>query len=269
MITTDFLEKIVTAVRSGERYAKIQPELVRWLAEEEAGKGRNFKDTVRAVRSRLHQIGGAYLTRRIDYQICSAELTTLPRDRHDPQVRAFCRRMMALHASTRERLPVLEQLFNQTLLPLGALNSIFDLGCGLNPLAIPWMPLGENCQYFGSDIYSDMLDFLNLFREHLRVGGNLEICDLTQTIPTRHVQVALLLKVLPCLEQLDKVISRRLLEQIDADHILVSFPARSLGGRGKGMVRNYSEHFEQLIIGKSWQMERYEFASELVFRLSR
>jgi 16S rRNA (guanine(1405)-N(7))-methyltransferase len=269
MITQEYLEKIVAAVQSADGYMHIRPEMVRWLADEEAAKGRNFKDTVKAVRSRLHQVGGAYLPKRIDYQRYSAEISTLPRDRHDELIKAYCRKLMALHASTRERLPILEQIFQQVLLPLGEIHSILDLGCGLNPLAIPWMPVHEDCVYLGYDIYQDMVDFLNSFREHLQIKGNFSTCDLARQIPSHYAQVAYCLKILPCLEQLDQDISRRLLDEISADHILVSFPVRSLGGHVRGMLRTYREHFEQLVKGKSWQIRNFEFDTELVFCISR
>jgi 16S rRNA (guanine(1405)-N(7))-methyltransferase len=84
-----------------------------------------------------------------------------------------------------------------------------------------------------------------------------------------HVQLALLLKTIPCLEQLDKTVGARLLEGIQAEHILVSFPAQSLGGRGKGMLENYEAHFLQLVAGKNWAFRKYEFSTELAFLLSR
>jgi 16S rRNA (guanine(1405)-N(7))-methyltransferase len=77
------------------------------------------------------------------------------------------------------------------------------------------------------------------------------------------------LKTIPCLEQLDKSIGRRLLEGLPAEHILVSFPAQSLGGRSKGMVENYEAHFREMVAGLDWQVERYEFKTELAFLIKK
>ena len=76
-------------------------------------------------------------------------------------------------------------------------------------------------------------------------------------------------KTIPCLEQVDKTIGRRLLEQIQAEVLLVSFPVHSLGGRSKGMLQFYENHFRQLAADLPWRITRFEFASELVFRLER
>lgn len=263
------LEEIIAEVRSAAKYRAIHPGLVRRIAAQELAKGRKVKETVKAVRNKLHQIGGAYQEAPIDYTKLSVELETLPASLEDPALRAFCHRALQQHVSTRERLPILEQLFSQALAPLAPVTSLLDLACGLNPLALPWMPLAPDAPYYACDIYGDQVDFLNRFFAHVARPGKAGLCDLTAELPTQPVQVALLLKTIPCLEQVDKTIAARLLDGIPAEHLLVSFPARSLGGRGKGMVENYAAHFMELAAGRNWQIRRFEFPSELAFLVSR
>jgi 16S rRNA (guanine(1405)-N(7))-methyltransferase len=59
------------------------------------------------------------------------------------------------------------------------------------------------------------------------------------------------------------------LETIRADHLLVSFPVHSLGGRSKGMVENYEVRFRELVQDKPWSIQRFEFATELAFLVTR
>ena len=61
------VDSLVQSVRSTPKYATINVELVRALVEQELAKGRNSRETVKAVRSKLHQIGGAYQQTPIDY----------------------------------------------------------------------------------------------------------------------------------------------------------------------------------------------------------
>jgi 16S rRNA (guanine(1405)-N(7))-methyltransferase len=79
----------------------------------------------------------------------------------------------------------------------------------------------------------------------------------------------LLLKALPPLEQSDRTIALRLLQALQAEHILVSFPTRTLGGRSKQMGAHYETRFRALIAGENWQTERFEFANELCFLVSK
>src|SRR5262249_34121339 len=149
------------------------------------------------------------------------------------------------------------------------IRSVLDLACGLNPLSIPWMPLAPDAEYYACDVYEDLVDFLNDFLALAGVRGAVQAADVTQTCPKRPVQVALLLKSLPCLEQLDADAGRRLLEGINAKHLLVSFPVHSLGGRQKGMIAHYTARFEELTAGSGRRVERYELATELIFRVTR
>jgi 16S rRNA (guanine(1405)-N(7))-methyltransferase len=265
----NMLEQFIVQVQAGARYRSINPDLIRQVGLQELTKGRTFKEAVKATRNKLHQVGGAFQEQLIDYRFWQKELAYFSASQNDRELQNFCRRMMAMHASTRERLPLLESFFRTTLGSISPIHSILDLACGLNPLALPWIPQAEDAAYYGCDIYSDMMDFLNAFLTHLDRQGKFSCCNLAGEVPTQPVQVALLLKTLPCLEQVDKTIGARLLDKVRAEHILVSFPAHSLGGRSKGMVKNYANSFSELIAGQSWKVQRFEFSSELAFLLSR
>ena len=269
MVEDNLLDELIKSVREGARYKAISAELVRRVGAQELAKGRSFKEAVKATRNKLHQVGGAYQETPIPYERLLGELQTLPHEPRDPALQAFCRRVMKFHTSTNERLPVLERFFNETLAEIGPVQSILDLACGLNPLARPWIPLVEGGQYFACDIYADMVAFANAFLAHTRQDGRAEVYDLVQEVPARPVQVALALKTIPCLEQVDKEIGLRLLEGVQAGHILVSFPAHSLGGRSKGMVKNYESHFREMVSVHSWLVKRFEYPGELAFLVSK
>jgi len=263
------MEDIISAALSGQRYRSIDPGFARQVAANEASRGRRGRELVKAVRNKLHQVGGAYLDEIPPYEQWVGELAALPAERADPRLRDFCIKCMRGHASTRERLPILDSFFETILHPLAPIHSILDLACGLNPLALPWMPVGSDCAYSACDIYSDMIGFINSYFIRLGQKGQAVQCNLVDVPQTHPAQVASLLKAIPCLEQADKEAGSRLLSAIQAEHVLVSFPAHSLGGRSKGMVRNYEAHFLQLVEGMSMKIKRFEFPGELAFLLSR
>ncbi|NMB88383.1 MAG: 16S rRNA methyltransferase, partial [Chloroflexi bacterium] len=252
MSQPDDLDELVAAVQAGAHYRAIDTGLVRRLGAQELAKGRPFKAAVKATRNKLHQVGGAYQEGGIDYPRGLARLESLPGNLGDPGLRTFCQEMMQQHASTRERLPYLEDFYAAVFDGLPPVSSLLDLACGLNPLARPWMPLAPQAVYTACDIYTDLAAFLNRFFAHSGQPGSAGVCDLTRQVPQAAVQVALLLKTIPCLEQVDKDIAARLLDGIAANVLVVSFPARSLGGRSKGMLQNYAAHFMDLLAGREW-----------------
>lgn len=293
----DLLDQLVTGVTANPKYLPISPDLVRWIGARELGQQRNLKEAIKATRNKLHQVAGSYQDHKIHYAHCLAELAEavefagqpdplLSPKTISPVLRAALSSIMRRHASTLERLPILDEFYKQILGPIGPIQSVLDLACGLNPLAAAWMPLAPGAQYHAIDIYQDMIDFLNQvfvgapFIGALEGGthkgcpnggirGYAERANLLQGVPDQHYQVALLLKTLPCLEQVDKSISPRLLDAIQADHVVVSYPVTSLGGKSKGMRSFYEAHFKNLVAGRPWKIEKFDFSTELVFMVTR
>jgi 16S rRNA (guanine(1405)-N(7))-methyltransferase len=265
----DPLARLVAAVRASPKYRRVSEELIRRIGARELAKRRSLNEALAAVRSELHQIGGAYLDRGTRYGAWLAELRAAAESGDRETLRAACAAIMCHHSSTRERLPILEEFYATTLAGIAPVRTVLDVACGLNPLAIPWMPLAPDAEYDACDIYEDLVAFVNEFLALIRMRGRAEVADVTQSLPARPVQVAFLLKALPCLEQIDRSASLRLLEMIPAEYLLVSFPVHSLGGRQKGMARHYEERFRALLRDKDWPVQRFEFAAELAFLVQK
>ena len=275
------LDQLVVAVRASARYHTIDEPLIRRLGERELAKRRSLKEAIKATKNKLHQVAGAYIEEP-RYAAWLAELTDVWHevDITDERQREALRRIMARHASTRERLPILDQFYAQALASLGPIHSVLDIACGLNPLALRWAPLADEAQYTAYDVYGDMMAFLDGYFA-LEAGGHglpglrgrAETCDVIASPPEQRADLALILKAIPCLEQADKTAGERLLRAIRADHLLISFPAHSLGGRSKGMIQSYDARFHDLMdvtgIGAGAEIQRFEFTTELAFLISR
>jgi 16S rRNA (guanine(1405)-N(7))-methyltransferase len=268
------IEDLIQAVRASRKYASVDADLVRAIGTRELAARKNLKEAIKATKNKLHQVAGAYLDERPPYaqwlELLQASTSSYALDNSKPktqssELRAACLEIMRHHASTRERLPILERFYSTTLAGLGPLHSVLDVACGLNPLAFAWMPLAADAEYHACDIYDDMAGFLNGFFQLAGVHGQAGVCDLLAGPPRVRADLALVLKALPVLEQVDKRAGRELLRALDTPHMLVSFPARSLGGRGKGMVEHYEERFRALVAAEGWAVERFEFPSELAF----
>ncbi len=259
------LDELVDTILASRKYKNISQDLIRNLGSQELAKRSSLKEAIKATKNKLHQVGGAYLEDHTSYTSWLAELK---RASQQEQLRHTCMSIMSHHASTRERLPILEQFYATLLADLPPIESVIDIACGLHPLAIPWMPLAEHVQYYAYDMYQDMTDFLNDFMAITHVHGYAQACDVIQSCPTHKVDLAFILKAIPCLERLDKSAGLRLFDTINANYLIVSFPAHSLGGRKKDMVANYETRFRELVAHKNWSIERFEFASELVFRIA-
>lgn len=262
------LTQVVSAVLDSKKYRAVAPSLVAAIAAAELTKGRSIKEAVKATKSQLHQSAAAYQSARMDYDLWLADLRQAYTAADPAEPKATLQRILAHHASTQERIPFLDEFYTEIFAHLPPIQSILDVACGLNPLACAWMPIPPTVRYTACDIYQDQIAFLNNFFEIAGVSGVAEVRDVVYDPPTQPVDLALVLKTIPCLEQIDRQAGARLLASLNAHSMVVSFPVRSLGGRNKGMSTHYERYFRDLVRDQPWQVRQLSCPGELTFLLT-
>jgi 16S rRNA (guanine(1405)-N(7))-methyltransferase len=262
------LEQIVAAVRSSKKYHTLCADTVRRLAAGELQQARNTKQAVKATKRRLHQVYGAF-EGGIDYADLYRRLEEAYRSGSLARIRDACQQAMAAHSSTRERLALLDHFYPALWQITGPPHSILDLGCGLNPLALPWMALPNLARYIAVDIDTARVDFLDQFLILAGLPPLARCQDLLVDPPADQAHVALLLKMSPSLERQQAGATRALVDQLSASWVVVSYAVRSLAGREKGMVVHYGQQFRQWAGQRGWPVHELVFDSELVFVVDR
>jgi 16S rRNA (guanine(1405)-N(7))-methyltransferase len=266
MTGDDAAAAVVAEVSASRKYRAVDSGLIEAIVAEQMRRGGSARDVVKRSKRKLHQVFGAYLDRPMPFAEWLAALRAAP----DSAARAvLCREFMTFHASTRERIAHLEAVYAAAFGDLPMPARVLDLGCGLNPLGRPFMPLAATMALDFCDVHRPLIDFLGDALAILGLAGEGCVCNLLDGAPPRAADVALLLKVLPCLEQLDETIAPRLIAGIRADVIVVSFPLASLGGRRKGMADHYAAHFERVVQALPMRVEQRAAPDELVYRLHR
>lgn len=257
---------IVETVRESPKYANFTRSMVEHVARIELAKGRKPKETVKAVKNRLHQAVGAYADQRPKYD---EWLMMLRAADSAEALKTACHTILGRHASARERLAILDEFYTTLLGDLPPVTSILDAACGLNPLAIPFMPLAPDARYIAIDVMDDMMAFLREAMPLLGMRGEAVGMDVTAEVPAGAVDVAMLIKAIPCLQQIDRTVGTPLLQSLNARTVIVTYPVRSLGGSEKGMRSNYADSFAALVDGQGWGVERFDFPDELGFRITK
>ena len=263
-------EPIVDRVLRSTRYRDVDRALLDRLAAEELPKSRNADDAVKRVKRRLHQAVGAYRGARAPDPLAAVRATWAG-DRDDAVFRAACADVMRSHASTAERLPYLERFYEPIWdLTGGPPRRLLDLGCGLGPLALPWMGLSPEAAYHACDIDRRSLEVVDAFLDLVGQPHELHARDLVAAdAPPVPADVALVLKLVPLLDRQDPAAVRRVLRAVHARHAVVSFPSRSLGGGRRGMAATYRARLD--VLGAELDVAEVREASvpnELVFVLA-
>ncbi|HVA92309.1 MAG TPA: 16S rRNA methyltransferase [Chloroflexota bacterium] len=260
----DQVTALVRAVTAGPKYRGVAPDLIAAIGARELRKRESPKEAIKETKTLLHQIHGAFFTHTPRYDA----LLNLLRESAKPGPAVFrsaLLQIMRLHASTAERAPLLDRFYTETLAGLPPIRSVLGLGCGLNPLSIPWMGLPADVTFSCCDIDAGLVEFLNGFFQLSGINGTAEVRDLTRNPPPQAADLVLALKLLPTLETLEHGAGAALLRAVRAPWMLVSFAARSLGGRRAGLARRPGESFMALAREEGWSVEPRIFPGEVVY----
>lgn len=181
----------------------------------------------------------------------------------------ICLNILGLHASSRERISIMDRCYTEIFSSIGIVKSVLDLACGLHPFAMPWMGLDPGTEYVPLEMDCRLVHWINRF---LKAAGKRPtgICaDLLNFQQDGKPDLVILLKTLPTLERQERGAGVKLLGQLEAHRYLVSFPSRSLGGRSRSMIRGYSVFMERIIAELGLSARRFDFPGEVFFLLER
>ena len=214
------------------KYDMIYEPLIERIIAEESEK----KDPIKSAKTRMHQLYGAYL-----HGNSHKKATVLLEEMNTAEI-------LSLHASTRERLLCINELYHFIAEYTGAVKSILDLGCGFNPFAVSLMPdsLVKNLEvYHTYDIDLRTRDLLNCFFEMKGLPAAAKCADLAAETPGELVDLAFMLKLIPVLEAQCAGRGFKLANALNTRFLVISYPVKSLGGREKGMEKNYAASFKK------------------------
>lgn len=180
------------------------------------------------VRSKLHQIWGAYYSTRPDFNKLLKKLNEGSISLKD---------VLRIHNSTKERIDDYETIYKFINENIRSSSSILDIGCGLNPIFS--ILLKNNYEYIALDIDNSQQYFLNKLFEKYQLSKYTAIVGDALLDKHKPVDVVFALKLLPVLDQISREQTDLFLKNLECKTLIVSFPNKSLGGREKGMRENY------------------------------
>ncbi|MCL2197931.1 MAG: hypothetical protein FWB80_03310 [Defluviitaleaceae bacterium] len=256
------------------KYDMLYPPLVERVFAENANK----RDPIKAAKTQMHQMYGAYLQGKTHKK--ASELLDLlganafgQKNKCDTTSGASASsHIMELHASTKERLPFVKQFYGFIAKHTASVEMVLDLGCGFNPFALLHMMFLPKA-YHAYDIDLRTKDLLNQFFKISGLPQTAKCADLAVETPTESVDLALMLKLVPVLEAQKLGRGYELANALNTRFLVISYPLKSLGRREKGMGKNYAASFRYACESGSLNnfsiLESEKIGNELVYILLR
>lgn len=246
---------------------KRDPKLLSFFYEKDFDSimdSKPLKKLVKEIRSFARRIYGVYITKNyskkdellLNYNFSEDNLEEL----------------LKLHVSTKERLEYYSKLYLKLKELTCNPESVLDLACGLNPLSSYY--LGEDIQYYASDISEKDVDFLNRFFEkailknYFKKGSyafRLDLSDKDYLMELRKYSVdwCLIFKGLDPVEEISENITYDIIDSINSKWIIVSFPTVTVSRKPmKNPRRNW---FEKVLDRKGLSWDTYEIPNELFY----
>ncbi len=230
------LEKVL------RKETKLQKELLlRWNSRSSA-----YKMVVKKVREQLRRVYGLF---RVIEQGKTLET----------------------HLSTKERWSFYSELYRQLFAITGKPKIILDLGCGLNPLSLPFMKLKE-VRYYAYDLSEEEIQIINSFfqkkhENHKKVVGKAILADITDIPKMKELpaaDVAFLFKVTDVLDRnKGHTVTEEVLKAVPAQYVVVSFSTKTMSG--KLMTAPRRKWMEWLCWRLGWKYAVLEFKNEIFY----
>lgn len=259
------LESLVAEIINSRKYRGlgIPPETVRDLLLHELDRGVSLKDALKETRRKLHNVVASYLGEP-DYPHALDLLNTAYQSGDVREVKAACSQIMSAHASTKERLVILDEFYPRLWSLTGKPAVLLDLACGLNPLSFTWMGLERACQYFAYDLNQKRIDFINAC---FRLQGLTQpgvAGDVLLNPPQLRADTALLFKEAHRFEQRQRGCNLPFWQTLNVRWLLVSLPTSSLSGK-HDLVEKHRKLVDGICHAQPWQVTEVLFANEIVF----
>ena len=254
------VEELAAELAATRKYAHVctatRERVAAWALARYSGR-----DAGKAARRKLHQVYGAYVA-GMDFDAIARAVDMME---ESGVSREACATVLRQHASTAERLPGMETFYARIFECTGMPGSILDVACGLHPFALPWMGLPPGTRYHAVDIDTRLMGLLSRFFTAAEIDGHAICDDVLVHPPQEKIDVALVFKTIPCLEQQEKGAAARLLSSINARQAVVTWPLQSLGGKSKGMREHYTQEAERLAETLAIPVQPLNLPNELGF----
>ncbi len=271
----EMVDEILAAIKRKREFSRIDNELVIQQMERElssdsslldkiiSGKKTPRRDLVKRVRSELHRINGSF---NVDFE----HRKKIMHDFLGTGDRKHLIRLLQTHSSTKERLPIYENLYTNIFEIIGTPASILDIGCGLNPISSIFME-HDGLDYVACDISEDVLELTEMFfKTQEKASGETRKLNLFDA-PHKDIfkgfeqfDVCFMFKILDVIEQSKShKISEELISMVPADWVVVSFPKQTVSG--KRMRRPHRGWFEQMLRRLVLMSKILEYENEIFY----
>ncbi len=269
-IPKEFIEKI----KENKKYQSISDDIVikeiqNYMRKYQADTDEIYDDkfAIKVIRKELHRLYSSYQTKgkkkrdEILKNLKKDDLSTI-------------NKILETTLATKERMPNYSTIYQKIFKITGNPKSIIDLGCGLNPVSIPYMNL-SSIKYHCYDIDESDIVFLNKLFKKINVDGKAKILDardLDELAKLSKSDVIFMFKlydlIVPKNRKLKKIGEEIInLLMTKTNHLVASFATKTLTRKSMKLPRRIG--FEMMLDRNQLAYELIETDNEIYYVISK
>lgn len=172
----DIYKNFIKKIKENKKYSSISEDVIIIEIKNYMRKYQtdlyDEKFAIKMIRRQLHRFYSSYQTK--GKKKINNLLEILEKDKENLDV---INEILSTTIATKERLEKYSNIYKKIFEISKEPSSITDLGCGLNPISIPYMQL-KNLKYNAYDIDEEDVNLLNKFFKIMNINGKAEILDL-------------------------------------------------------------------------------------------
>ena len=275
IVSDDLIEFLIESIRDKKTLTNLDSEFIKreivkfisnhldYISKLSNDKSKEHKELIKFVRAKSHDVYEIFQTRDIDKR---AELLSDMKSLSKESVVL----LLETHISTKERLPLYEEIYKKIFAEIGVPTSILDIGCGLNPISIPYMNFDskklKKIEYFASELGSEDLKIINFFFEKFGINGKTFDCDIVhdyEKLKDYKCDVCFAFKLFDVLETQKENIGYEIIESLNCKYLVSSFALKNI--KQETMKREKVHYFERFLTKLGLSFDSFLMGGELFY----
>lgn len=263
-------QELLEKIKISKKYKQVSEEIILKEIENYIKKNPKYEESkdekiLKDIKAELYKITGRFQVHKKLSNNRDKFLEELKQDINNIEI---INNILKTNHSTKERLEDYKEVYDNIFKITGKVESILDLGCGLNPIYYVYNNLNK-VRYYAYDINKEEINFLNEFFKLSNIGGEAKTLDLSNLENIKHLAKADVCFMFKFVDAIERGKGHKLSEEIikiiieKCRFIVVSFSTLTLGN--KKMNFPYRGWIEAMLTRIGLRFKMFEIKNEVFY----
>jgi len=218
-------------------------------------KSKNVDKLIKPIRKELRIKYGVY-------QIDTKKINQLLKKLKTNKNLAIHKKLLSLHLSSKERIPIYSKFYEDIFQITGVPNSIIDIAAGLNPISYPY--LKSSPKYTAIELNKADAEIINKYFKIMKINGKALAFDITKNKIKNKADIAFAFKIF---DLIPHKITERIIKELKVKYIVATFPTKTISNKRMTYITRSS--LQRMLQRLNLKYKKLEYENELVYIIQK